>query len=276
MIPKIIHCVWLSGEEKPDQYQKCLDSWKARMPDYEIKEWSLKNLPSEVIEHPYVKSALMHRKWAFATDYIRVWALYNYGGIYMDLDVYVFKSFDSFTNQSAFADLEFYPVSYVLDIRKRNLNISGALNIDAAVLGSIKRHPWIKDILTYYEDKIFINSPDKIKHLIMPTIISKVSLKYGFKYLPVYQVLDNNVTIYPTDVFSSYTEYDKKVIEENIDHPNVIKYSSHLCAHGWCDIIPKKDRIFLFKKGIAKIIGLQNAKKIKAIFKGNNMFVNPD
>ena len=89
MIPKIIHCVWLSGEDKPEVYKKCIDSWIDKMPDYEIKEWSLKNLPKEVLNHSFVASAIQAKKMAYATDFIRLWALYNYGGIYLDMDVMV-------------------------------------------------------------------------------------------------------------------------------------------------------------------------------------------
>lgn len=62
MIPKIIHCVWLSGEEKPSIYLNCIQTWKNIMPDYEIKEWSLANLPEEVINHIFVSSAIREKK----------------------------------------------------------------------------------------------------------------------------------------------------------------------------------------------------------------------
>lgn len=61
MIPKIIHCVWLSGEEKPSIYLNCIQTWKNIMPDYEIKEWSLANLPEEVINHIFVSSAIREK-----------------------------------------------------------------------------------------------------------------------------------------------------------------------------------------------------------------------
>lgn len=96
MIPKIIHCVWLSGDKKPFFYLNCVKSWQEQMPDFQIQEWSLDKLPKEVVEHPFVKGAIESRKWAYATDYIRLWILYNFGGIYLDLDVMVFKSFNPF------------------------------------------------------------------------------------------------------------------------------------------------------------------------------------
>lgn len=84
MIPKLIHCVWLSGDEKPSQYKMCIDSWKKTMPDYEIREWNMTNLPDEILNHQFVGQAIEARKWAYATDVIRLWLLKNYGGIYLD------------------------------------------------------------------------------------------------------------------------------------------------------------------------------------------------
>ena len=77
MIPKLIHCVWLSGDCKPEMYKKCIASWEETMPDYDIKEWSLENLPKGVMNHSFVSSAIKARKWAYATNFRRLWGLYN-------------------------------------------------------------------------------------------------------------------------------------------------------------------------------------------------------
>ena len=44
IIPKIIHCVWLSGEEKPQLIKDCIASWRSTMPDFEIKEWGMEDI----------------------------------------------------------------------------------------------------------------------------------------------------------------------------------------------------------------------------------------
>lgn len=41
MIPKIIHFCWLSGDPYPNKIQYCINSWKKRLPDYEIRLWDL-------------------------------------------------------------------------------------------------------------------------------------------------------------------------------------------------------------------------------------------
>lgn len=269
MIPKIIHCVWLSGEKKPDIYQKCLDSWHKIMPEYEIKEWSLNNLPKEILNHSFVSSAIQAKKWAYATDYIRLWALYNYGGIYMDLDVIVYKPFDIFLNHQAFSCIEFNPRNFFKYIKKgkikNGVTIYG-LNIEAAVLGAISHHIWIKDMIDYYDKLPFKADNLYYKKILMPLIISKISLKYGLRYVPIYQVLENDVHIYPPDVFSSC--YDTSILKcRTLDDYNndAIRYAYHLCAHSWYEDINKKKRLYYIKKSIIKLIGYKNINKIKSI-----------
>ena len=85
-IPKIIHYCWLSGEDKPPFIQKCISSWKKVMPDYEIWCWDTKRFDIHSVK--FVEEAYNVKKWAFAADYIRLYALYNYGGIYLENGTY--------------------------------------------------------------------------------------------------------------------------------------------------------------------------------------------
>ena len=108
MIPKVIHYCWLSNDPYPDKIQKCMDTWRKVLPDYEIKLWNTENF--DMSKAPvYVREAFEQRKWAFAADYIRMYALYTEGGIYLDSDVKVLKSFDEFLNYKFFTSLEYHP-----------------------------------------------------------------------------------------------------------------------------------------------------------------------
>ena len=98
MIPKIIHFCWLSDDPYPQEIQRCLDSWKKILPDYESWKWDRKRFDINAI--PWTKEAFEAKKYAFAADYIRLYALYNYGGIYMDMDVEVLKTFNPFLKLS--------------------------------------------------------------------------------------------------------------------------------------------------------------------------------
>lgn len=95
-VPKTIHLMWFSGDEYPEDIQICIDSWKKVLPDFTIKVWT-KELAMQC-DIPYMREALECRKWAFAADVIRLYALYTEGGVYMDSDILVLKRFDEFMN----------------------------------------------------------------------------------------------------------------------------------------------------------------------------------
>lgn len=105
MIPKIIHYCWFGGGQKSKLANKCMKSWKRFCPDYEIKEWNENTF--DISRAPdYVKQAHANNKWAFVSDYVRLWALYNYGGIYMDTDVEIIKNLEPLLTNKAISGFE--------------------------------------------------------------------------------------------------------------------------------------------------------------------------
>lgn len=136
MIPKIIHLCWLSGEKYPAKIAKCIASWKKHLPDYEIMLWDTKRFNLNTSN--WVRQAFEVKKYAFAADYIRFYALYNYGGIYLDSDVEVLKSFNPLLDLPYFVGAE------------------KAGTPEAAIMGAEKGLPWIKKCLDYYSGRNFI------------------------------------------------------------------------------------------------------------------------
>lgn len=94
MIPKIIHYTWFSNDPMPDKVLRCMASWQQIMPDYELKKWDMDAIKH--IDVPFLKEALAAKKWAYAADFVRMYAVFYEGGIYLDTDVQVYKSFDRF------------------------------------------------------------------------------------------------------------------------------------------------------------------------------------
>ena len=117
MIPKIIHYCWFGGGDKPELAVKCIESWKKYLSDYEIKEWNEENF--DITQNQYVREAYENRKFAFVTDYVRLYAIYTEGGVYMDTDVEVIGSYDLFLHHHAFSGFEtdgkFYRISYIAE-----------------------------------------------------------------------------------------------------------------------------------------------------------------
>ncbi|GHT75429.1 hypothetical protein AGMMS50262_10690 [Bacteroidia bacterium] len=268
MIPKIIHCCWLSGDPLPALYQECVDSWKKHMPEYEIMLWDMNRFPVDSVL--FVKQAVEVKKWAYAADYIRLYALYHHGGIYLDMDVMVYKSFDPFLIHSAFSSVEFDPRIFYPQVKKKNPIGCG---IEAAVLGAEKGHTWIRDIMDFYKDKEFINDPKYYWKIIMPRVLTQVSVeKYGFKYVPVYQVLDQDVHLYPPDIFSrnSYKFTCSDITKLGDDNP--IEYSVHLCAHSWYEGANQQGFVYRTKKIILNVFGKKLIHVLQALFRPQKYF----
>lgn len=106
MIPKVIHYCWFGGNPLPQLAQKCIESWKKNLPNYEIKQWNENNFDINII--PYTSEAYKAKKYAFVSDYARLWILYKYGGLYFDTDVEIIKPLDCIIKKGPFMGIEKY------------------------------------------------------------------------------------------------------------------------------------------------------------------------
>jgi len=165
MIPKKIHYVWFS-EDMPPKTHGYIDGWKRLLPDYEIIKWNADNFDVNSVK--WVKQAVEAKKWAFATDYIRFWAIYNYGGIYLDCDVELLHPFGD----------ELMELPYFFGMEKTK----GI--IEAAVLGAEPKTEWVGNCMNYYQNREFIFEDNKFDTLPLPYIMLKIlSQKYGLKLI---------------------------------------------------------------------------------------------
>ncbi|MCS2894133.1 glycosyl transferase [Parabacteroides faecis] len=104
MIPKIVHYCWFGNNPLPSLAIKCIHSWKEYLPEYEIKEWNETNFDISLI--PYIQEAYQAKKYAFVSDYARFWILYQYGGLYFDVDVEIIKPLDDILAKGPFMGCE--------------------------------------------------------------------------------------------------------------------------------------------------------------------------
>lgn len=189
-IPKTIHYCWFGGNPLPNEAKKCIDSWKKYCPDYEIIEWNESNFDLNI--NMYIKEAYEKKKWAFITDYVRLYVLYTYGGIYMDTDVELLKSLDPFLKNQAFSGFE-----------------SSKL-IPTGIMASIKGFALYKEFLNYYKDKHFVLSNGACDMTTNVEIITNMCKKYGFNFKEEYQNI-NGWILYPHDYFCPKDYRDGKI-----------------------------------------------------------------
>ena len=183
MIPKIIHYCWLSKEKQSPFIQGCIRSWRKIMPDYQIICWDVNRFDLNL--SPFAKEAYEKRKWAFAADYIRFYALYYYGGIYLDADVEVLKSFNPLLGEHYF------------------LGEEAGGDIEAAVIGAEKGSSWVKECLDYYRDRPFIKSNGRLDTRPVPLLINSVVGGKGLAIKPYYYFSPKDYNIGKIDIKES-------------------------------------------------------------------------
>ncbi len=169
-IPKIIHYfyddvnIWKKNQ-KP-QIRMCINSWLKYCPDYKLMLWHDK-MPEfqEILKRSeFVRRAYKLKLWAFVSDYVRLYALNKYGGIYLDTDVELLNNFDKFLDNKFFISIEG-------DI------LNGKNITEPAIMGGIANHPVFIEAMKIYEsDEIF-----KIDYFIANIILQKaMSKRYNF------------------------------------------------------------------------------------------------
>jgi hypothetical protein len=203
-IPKKIHWCWLSGEPLPKLIRQCINSWKQILPDYEIILWDKSRFDIHSVK--FVEDACKARKWAFAADYIRLYALYHEGGIYLDSDVKVFRKFDALLNHAVFSAVEYVPA--MKSSRTGKDDQYKGYGIQAAIIGSEKGNDFIKMCLDYYNEKEFRILPNGALNVdIVPWIMARIAHQYyGFQYdlpLDITQYLKNDIVIFSPCVLST-------------------------------------------------------------------------
>lgn len=235
LIPKKIHYCWLSGDEMPAETIKCIDSWKDKMPEYELVLWDKNRF--DITSVPFVEEAFKVKKWAFAADYIRMYAIYTEGGIYLDTDVYVMKKFDDFLNNGFFTSMEYHKEGAIQQNANELLDEEGnlkspqyriftrSIGLQAAVLGGVKGHSFAKSCMDWYNDKHFVLTDGTYYNkIISPGIFADVAIEYGFRYKDELQKLKDNFVVYPSYIFAATSA----LLEERT-------YAIHRCFGSWRD-----------------------------------------
>ena len=188
MIPRIIHYCWLSDDPIPAELNEYMNTWKKYLTDYEIIHWNFNRFPKE--KSIWVKQAFEQKKYAFAADYIRLYALYHYGGIYLDTDVEVLKSFDPF-----------------LDAREMLCREIGG-DPEVAAFGVEKGCEWIKVCLDRYQNRPFIKEDGSFDVLPLPKVIQNTLIENGYIFRDIdypssnHKFTNKEIPILPYEYFS--------------------------------------------------------------------------
>ncbi|MBB3185985.1 glycosyltransferase family 32 protein [Microbacter margulisiae] len=179
-IPKILHYCWFGEHEMPDNIQQCLTSWQFLKPEYQFICWNESNF--DVSRYQFTKEAYEQKKWAFVADFARLEALYQYGGIYLDTDVMMLRSFDHLLN------------SYQLVLGSDEFG-----GIITSFMAATPQHPYINECLSIYQNKSFIKATGKLDMTINNVVMNNLLRSH-------YKINHNTneelgLIIYPDDYF---------------------------------------------------------------------------
>lgn len=236
MIPKKIHYVWIGDKQKPKFVLDCINTWKEFLSDYEIIEWNNESIKK--ISNNYMNEAILNKKWAFASDYIRLYALYNEGGIYLDTDVEITRNLDQFLSLNFFSCYEksdeYYPIT-------------------SAVMGSEKHSEITKDLLKKYEN-IHFETPNGLN---LETNIIKITNYFQEKYnikAPYDGTKETHLTK-NSIIFPSFFFCTPELNQEN--------FAIHHFNGSWLPSHSRKDKVNILNKFIiTRLIKMKNSGDI--------------
>ncbi len=210
MIPKIIHSCWFGKGEKPELVQRCMASWHLYMHDWTYMEWNEDNF--DIAAAPlYVRQAYKAKKYAFVSDYVRLWALEQYGGVYLDTDVEVLRSYEALLNDQSFIGFE----------------ESRAKTLGTNVIGAEPHCLWVQEMLDHYRHTSFIKEDGSLDMTANSELIARFMESKGLVRNGVEQMVEG-LHVYDYHYFSPITS--TRVMRRNKN-----TYSIHHCYGSWTE-----------------------------------------
>ena len=192
-IPKVIHYCWFGGNPKPDLAEKCIKSWKKYCPDWEIVEWNEERFDLSTVPL-YVRQAIEAGRWAFVTDYVRLRALTEQGGVYMDTDVELVKPLTPYLHHRAFAGFE------------------SSEGVQTGLLACEKGFTLFMEFLAHYDHVSFLlpdGTPDTTTNV---QVLTDLCLRHGLVCNDRVQTVVG-LTIYPKEVFCP-VDFDTRLLRK--------------------------------------------------------------
>lgn len=219
---RTIHTFWFSQDRIPQEYQKCLDSWKRYCPNYEIRIWDSNSY--DVTKNEYMYEAFRKENWAFVSDYARLDIVYQYGGIYMDMDVEVLRNLDDLLKLQCFFGIDLW--NYI-DL--------------GTGFGALKGNSLIKRLLDRYNDLRFCLEDGSLNRIPQPRLLQDTFLAYGYQPKRDSQLI-NDTAFLSTNLLNVYE--GKEFL--NPYHFSRKEYLVHWHNAGWWSKEEKDERYKLF------------------------------
>ena len=205
---------------------------------------------------PFVQEAYKHKKYAFVSDYVRLHAMYNEGGIYMDTDIELVKPLDPFLHHRFFTSIEYIEDNVRLlnvkdrlypDGTKKDPNdIIIGIGVMSAFWGVEPHHPYMLDCMNFYKDKAFVLPDGSFYDKVILTVtLALCAEKYGFKYAKGPQEVDEGMYFYSKEYFTQVSLKTEKSV------------ALHVAYNSWRE----KSSIHTLYSGLSKNKFLKSIKR---------------
>ncbi len=184
MIPKKIHYVWIGDASLPEPDRAFVEGWRKLHPDWEIRCWGLDDLKG--VDNVFIRETLAAKSWVFVSDWLRLHALANEGGFYLDTDVELKGSLEPF--------------------RKNDLCLGLNKNgyPQTAVLGAVPHQPLIEELLAEYSARKFVLADGVYDETASNSVYFRMFARHGVKLDKLSQAADievlPGVRIYPAAI----------------------------------------------------------------------------
>lgn len=235
-IPKIIHYCWFGGKPLPKSCKKMISTWKKLLPEYELRLWDETSF--DIDSSDFVREAYRAGKFAFVSDYVRLCALKEYGGIYLDTDIEVIRSFDP-----------------LLRGRGAVFGFESGEKVMTAFMAARPEHPIIHAFLSCYEGRVFDAAEPEPNTVLLTGVLKDRGLVLN----NTMQLLGEDTAVFPLDYFQAY-DFSKAMLCVT-EHTCTI----HRCFGSWCS--PRERMIFAIKRTLGKCLSEEGYRRLKRIKK---------
>lgn len=211
-------------------------TWEKYLPDYQIMRWD--ETTFDVTQSEYVKAAYQAGKYAFVSDYARLYALKKYGGVYLDTDVEVIRNF-----------------SQLLRGHSAVFGFESGEKVMTAFMAAQAEHPIIREFLDRYANKAFDAEKLEPNTVILTDILKGRGLVTDNRM----QMIDADAAVFPLDYFQAY-DFSSAALCIT-EHTVTI----HRCFGSWCS--PKERLVFAVKRALGKYLSEEGYSRLKRIKK---------
>ena len=195
MIPKIIHYCWFGRGKLPPIALKCIESWKKYLPEYKIIKWSEENFDVNMIS--YTAEAYRQKKFAFVSDFVRLYVVYRYGGIYFDTDVEVIRPIDDILQKGTFLGVE------------KKINTIDGMFVDGINPGlgfaAVPNNPFFYELINIYSKERFVNgNGSSYGYKTIVDICTEAMIKHGYNGFASDEPVAKILHCYGVNIYSKH------------------------------------------------------------------------